>query len=116
MAVKDITSLRPWYLSSTLFRDYHYAVFNSRGEQVLVLVTLAGEKRSFYVDKPIQHVHWVVYENQVETARICLARYTLECEDLFETLKRYNNPPGNYEMSVLDASDKPLYTFKFAIE
>lgn len=115
MAAKDITPLRPWYLSSTLFRDYHYAVFNSSGERVLVLVTLAGQKRSFYVDEPIEHVHKVVYENHVETARICLARYTLECEDLFETLKRYNNPPGKYEMNVLDASEKSLYTFKFIL-
>lgn len=115
MAAKDITSLRPWYLSSTLFRDYHYAVFNSCGEQVLILVTRVGEKLSFYVDVPIEHVHKVVYENHVETARICLARYTRDCDDLFETLKRYNNPPGKYVMSVLDASDKPLYTFKFTL-
>jgi hypothetical protein len=115
MALKDITPLRPWYLSSTLIRDYHYAVFNAEGERVLVLVTLAGEKSSFYVPEPIQYVHKVVYENRVEIARLCLARYTLECTDLFDTLRHYNNPPGKYGMSVLDASGKRLYTFSFTL-
>lgn len=115
MAVKDITSLRPWYLSATLFRDYHYAVFNSAGEQVLVLVTYAGEKLSFYVPKPIQYVHKVVYEDHADKARIFLARYTLESEDLLVNLKRYNNPPGEYGMSVLDATGKRLYTSKFIL-
>lgn len=111
----DITALRPWYLSATYTRDFHYAVFNSRGDQVLVLVTDVGGLRSYYVPSPVFRTHSVVYEDKMEVARICLSEYARKCEDLFKVLIQYGNPPGVYGMSVLNAAGKRLYTFELTL-
>lgn len=113
MAAKDITALRPWYLSATMLRDYHYAVYNAAGDKVLVLVTRVGESSSFFVDMPIQYEHKVVYVNNINHTRISLGRYTRDCTDLINALSYYRYPPGQYGMSVCDATGKRLYTFEF---
>lgn len=117
MAVKDITSLRPAYLSWTLFRDHHYTVFDHTGEACLFLVCNKGQKRSYYI-KPSDYdstQHSIVYEDHADQARYWLGVYTRECTDLFDTLRFYQYPAGNYSMSVVDASGKRLYTFEFTL-
>lgn len=115
MAVKDTTSLRPTYLSYTLFRDYHYTVYDSDGKPVLYLVTNKGSKRSYFVKDPINGYQSIVYENNPEAARYMLSCYTRDSTDLLDTLRHYKNEPGVYGMSVVDASGKRLYTFAFTL-
>lgn len=113
MAAKDITSLRPWYLSATMLRDYHYTVYNDVGDIVLVLVTEVGCNKSFFVMSPEERLHKVVYVNNVEHARMCLARYSRDHTDLLNALSYYRYPSGVYGFSVCDATGKRLYTFEF---
>lgn len=116
MAVKDIDSLRPAYMNWTLFRDYHYAVYNKDGERCLTLVTLVDSKRSFFVkDEFIDHGHRIVYVDDSEQARLNLGLYARDCNDLIETLRYEKFPEGQYGMSVVDASGKRLYTFELFI-
>lgn len=115
MAVKDITSLRPGYLSATLLRDYHYTVFNAVGEVVLVLVTRTGESKAFFIQGPVEHEHKVVYSNSVDKARMNLAAYSRDYTDLLNALSYHRYPPGVYGLSVCDATGKRLHTFEFTL-
>lgn len=114
MTMQDINSARPAYLSWTLFRDYHYAVFNKAGELVLILVTNKGELNSFWVAKPDTRKHSIVYENHEIKARIMMGQYSRECTDLLDILKQ-QQPSGEYSFSVVDASGKRLYSFNIWI-
>ena len=116
MAVKDIDPLRPAYLSWTLFRDYHYAVYDKDGNRCLTLVTLIDSKRAFFVkDKFIHDGHRIVYVDDVEQARLNLGLYSRDCKDLISALRFEGHPEGQYGMSVVDASGKRLYTFDLFI-
>lgn len=116
MAVKDIDSLRPAYLNWTLFRDYHYAVYDKDNVVCLLLVTLVGSNRSFYIQPKFKDGgHAIVYEDHVEQARLNLGLYTRDCSDLIDTLRYEGFPEGQYGMSVVDASGKRLYTFDLFI-
>lgn len=110
MVLADVNVARPAYMSWTLFRDYHYAVFNMKGEMVAVLVTNKGELKSFWINEFNKREHAIVYENHVEQARIMMGHYVRDCTDLLDYLKR-DNPEGEYAMSIVDASGKRLYSF-----
>ena len=112
MAVKDIDSLRPAYMNWTLFRDYHYAVFDKDDNVCLVLVTNIDSKRAHFVlPKHIAPFHRVVYVNREDHAKLNLGIYTRDCNDLIEQLRFEGFPEGQYGMSVVDASGKRLHTF-----
>lgn len=110
MSVADINVARPVYLNWTLFRDYHYAVFNKTGDLIALLVTKKGELRSFWTSLYDKREHSIVYENHVEQARIMMGHYVRDCTDLLDYLK-VANPEGEYAMSIVDASGKRLYSF-----
>lgn len=114
MTVQDVNSARPRYLSWTLFRDYHYAVFNQANELVLILVTTKGELRSYWVPVYDSKVHSIVYENSELKARIMTGYYRRECTDLIDTLKQ-QQPSGQYDLAVVDTSGKRLYSFNIWI-
>lgn len=112
MAVKDIDPLRPAYLSWTLYRDYHYAVYDKDGKACLVLVTNVDSNRAYYVQpKHVDPGRRIVYVDDVEQARLNLGLYTRDCNDLIESLRYEGNPEGQYGMSVVDASGNRLHTF-----
>lgn len=115
MAAKDITSLRPWYLSATMLRDFHYTVYNKAGDVVLVLVTNKGENRAFFTHGPDEREHKVLYVNSVEKARICMAQYSRDYTDLVNALNYWRFPPGDYGLSVVNVAGERLYTFEFTL-
>lgn len=115
MAEKDTTSLRPQYLSWTLRRDFHYAVYDSHGNRCLTLVTNKGEKRAFFVKEPNNKKYSVVYVNTLMDANVDMGNYSRDCTDLMNTLRQHNFPPGEYGMSVVNASDERQSTFNFYI-
>lgn len=116
MAVKDIDSLRPAYMSWTLFRDHNYAVYDMKGNRCLTLVTLVDSKRSFWIkDTLIDHGHRIVYVDDVEQARLNLGLYTRDCKDLIDTLRHEGYRDSQYGVSVVDASGNRLYTFDLFI-
>ena len=116
MAVKDIDSLRPAYMSWTLFRDYHYTVFDKDGNACLMLVTNIDSKRAHYLQpKHITNLHRIVYVNSADQARLNLGLYTRDSNDLIESLRYEGFPEGQYGMSVVDASGNRLYTFDLFI-
>lgn len=114
MVMEDINSARPRYLSWTLFRDYHYAVFDARGELALILVVNKGEHKG-YLTKTISSNQNVVYENHFSDAVKALGLYARNTTDLINSLKQYNYPTGEYQMCVVDASGNRLYTFSIWI-
>jgi len=114
MVLEDINVARPRYLQWTLFRDYHYAVFNERGEMVAILVMTKGTLRSYWVSQLDTKTQNVVYENHEIHARMMACRYIRESEDLVAKLEA-EQPPGQYFLSVVDASGKRLYSISIWI-
>lgn len=114
MVLEDINSARPRYLHWTLFRDYHYAVFNEAGDLVTILVTEKGGKRSYWVTKPDFRKESIVYENQEMIGRLMMCRYITDEKDLTEFLEA-NQPSGEYALSLVDASGKRLYSISIWI-
>lgn len=109
MSVADITPARPRYLQWTLFRDYHYAVFNTGGEMVFILVMDKGERRSYWTSTLDPKKQNVVYENHEMVAKMMAGYYTRRSDDLMKLLEPH--VPGEYFLSVVDASGKRLYDF-----
>lgn len=110
MAVADVNVARPAYMNWTLFRDYHYAVFNKAGEMVAILVTTKGDNSSYWINEFNKRDHSIVYENHVEKARIIVGQYMRDCTDLLDYLKK-GHPEGEYYLSIVDASGNRLYSF-----
>ena len=110
MAVADVNVARPAYMSWTLFRDYHYAVFDDDGKMVYVLVMDKPSHSAFWTDHYDSRKQNVVYENHEFQARIMAGRYIVRSEDLVKLLEA-NHPPGKYNLSIVDASGKRLYNF-----
>lgn len=109
MVLEDINVARPRYLQWTLFRDYHYAVFDKSGNLAAILVTNKGELKSYWVTEFNPKTQNVVYENHELVARLMVCRYIRDEKDLEEMLTA-TCPSGEYFLSVVDASGNRLYS------
>lgn len=114
MVLEDINVARPRYLQWTLFRDYHYAVFNKAGEIVAILVTDKGALKSYWVTQPDFRKQKIVYENHEMVGRLMMCRYITDGRDLVEFLEA-NQPTGEYFLSIVDASGKRLHSISIWI-
>lgn len=110
MSLADINPSLPRYMQWTLFRDFHYTVFNDRDMPVLVLVTKKGELKSYWSERFNPKTENVVFENHELQARIMAGYYITECKDLKDLLREYFDE-GEYKLAVVNASGKRLYNF-----
>lgn len=110
MVLADVNVARPAYMSWTLFRDYHYAVFDVEGRLVYILVMDKGTRSAYWSASVDPRTQSVVYENHEMQARIMASRYITRSMDLVGLLENHQ-PAGEYFLSVVDASGKRLYHF-----
>lgn len=111
MSVADVNVARPMYMSWTLFRDYHFAVFNDVGEVVLLLCTFKDGLKSFFVSHFDEKVHRVVFVDSMLKATINLGDYSRDPKDLQAELTKQGNPPGKYRMELVNTSGDKIAGF-----
>lgn len=114
MTVADVNVARPAYMNWTLFRDYHYAVFDKQGNMVYLLVMDKGTRSAYWsydFDPTKQNI---VYENHEMQARIMAGHYITQSKDLMMLLEQHH-PAGEYFLSIVNASGHRLYHFSIWI-